>query len=193
MQQIGRIVGREIKKNRDGTKTSLLLQVEISSPDDIQTVELISQDGEDTNPVDNSRVIIIPIGQAYKIAVAVDDGIEPDPTQVPGEKKIYSSDGGVIKAFIQWLKTGAMIISGTLLQILGSSKIEMTAPVIEINGNADFAVSFNDLQTAFVAFQAEFDAHIHSGVLAGPVFSGVPTVPSAVDITPAKVTTVKFP
>ncbi len=191
--QIGRIVGREIKKNRDGIKTSLLLQVEISSPKDIQTVELISQDGEDTNPVDNSRVVIIPIGQAYKIAIAVNDGIAPDPTQVPGEKKIYSSDGGAIKAFIQWLKTGAMILSGTLLQMLGSTKIEITAPVIEINGNADFAVSFNDLAIAFIAFQTEFDAHIHSGILAGPGTTGTPTVPSVADITPAKVSTVKLP
>lgn len=193
MQQIGRVTGREIVANRDGTKQSLMLQVEITDPEDIQTVELISQDGEDTNPVDNSRVVIIPIGQAYKIAIAVDDGIEPDSTQVPGEKKIYSSDGGVIKAFIQWLKTGAMIISGTLLQILGSTKIEITAPVIEINGNADFAVRYTALETAFQAFQTEYDLHVHSGVLAGPANSGVPTVPSAADITPAKVATVKLP
>ncbi len=190
---IGRVVGREFKKIRDGTKTSLLLQVEISTPDDIQTVELISLDGEDTNPVDDSRVVIFPIGQAYKIAVAVDDGIDPDPTQVPGEKKIYSSDGGAIKAFIQWLKTGAMIISGSLLQMLGSTKIEITAPVIEINGNADFAVSFNDLEAAFIALKLEFDTHKHSGVLAGAVSTGVPTIPSVIDITPAKVASVKLP
>ncbi len=190
---IGRITGRKIGKNRDGTKNVLLLQVEITAPEDIQTVELISQDGEDTNPVDNSRVVIIPIGQAYKIAIAVDDGIEPDAAQVPGEKKIYSSDGGAIKAFIQWFKTGAMIISGTLLQILGSTKIEITAPIIEVNGNADFAVRYTVLETAFQAFQSEFDAHIHIGVLVGPANTGVPIVPSAADITPAKVTTVKLP
>ena len=170
-----------------------MLQVEITDPEDIQTVELISQDGEDTNPPDGSKVVIISVGKAWKIAVAINDGIEPDANQVPGEKKIYSSDGGVIKAFIQLLKTGAMIISGTLLQILGSTKIELTAPIIEINGSADFAVSFNDLQTAFNALKAEFDAHIHSGVLAGPATTGVPTIPSAADITPAKVTTVKLP
>lgn len=185
--QTGRVVGREIKKNRDGTKVSLLLQVEMSSPDDIQTVELISQDGEDTNPVDNSRVVIIPIGQAFKIAIAVDDNIPPDPTQVPGEKKIYSSDGGAIKAFIQWLKTGAMIISGTVMQMLGSTSIELTAPVIEINGNADFAVAFNDLKTQFDIFKADYNVHVH------PPGAVPPSPTTAADITPAKVSTVKLP
>lgn len=184
--QTGRVIGREIKKNRDGTKTSLLLQVEISSPDDIQTVELISQDGEDTNPVDNSRVVIIPIGQAYKIAVAINDGIAPDPTLLPGEKKVYSSDGGVIKAFIQWLKTGALILSGTILQILGSTSIELTAPIIEINGAADFAVAFNALKTQFDQFVSDYNNHTHTP---GPG----PNPTTAADITPAKVASVKFP
>lgn len=193
MAMIGRVTGRQITTNRDGVKQSMMLQVEITDPEDIQTVELISQDGEDTNPPDGSKVVIVSVGSAYKIAIAINDGIAPDVTLLPGEKKIYSSDGGAIKAFIKWLKTGVMILSGTLLQILGSTKIEITAPVIEINGSADFAVSFNDLKTGFVALQAEFDAHIHTGGLPGPLLTGVPTAPSVATIDPAKVPTVKLP
>lgn len=218
--QTGTIKGRAIDINRDGKKLSLMLQVEITAPEDIQTVELISQDGEDTNPPDDSKCVIISVGEAYKIAISINDGIEPDASLLPGEKKIYSSDGGVIKAFVTWLKTGAHIISGTIMQYLGSTSIEITtpivdingsatidldapeigitgsasiimgAPVIEINGSADFAVAFNNLQTAFNTLKTEFDTHVHPH---GTPNTGPPTVGLTSDISAAKVTSVKLP
>ena len=199
--EIGRITGRQITTNRDGTKPVTMLQVEITDPEDLQTIELMNSAGEDSQPPDDSRIVILSIGQAYKIAVAVDDGIAPDAALIPGERKIYSSDGGVIKAFITWLKTGAMTISGTILSILGSTSISQTAPIINqtgatsinllsplinLNGVTDNAVAFTDLKIAFDLFKADYNAHTH---VPGP---GV-TTPTAADMTPAKVNSVTLP
>lgn len=123
MIRIGKVTGRSTGKNRDGTDNVLLLQVEISDPDDVQTVQLMNPAGENSNPPDGSQVLIIDIGSAFKVAVATDDGIEPFGS--PGDKQIYSVDGGLIKAFINLLTSGN----------------------IELNGNNDFAVRFNALNT----------------------------------------------
>lgn len=191
--QSGRITGRAIEKNRDGTVKRLLLQVEITDPEDIQTVELMSQAGIDTNPPDDSLIVIVPIGEAGKVAVAVNDGIEPDPAQVPGDYKIYSSLGGAIKAFVQLLTTGAINISGTILDIVGSVKIKLTAPVVEVNGSADFAVRFLALEVMLIALKAQLDIHVHDGVTTGISNSGPPTSAFTTDITAAKVTSVTLP
>jgi hypothetical protein len=87
----GRVTGFQIGKNREGEVDCLLLQVEVSEPDDIQTVELYGSGGRDYNPPTNSTVVVIPIHQALQIAVAVNDGIVPE--SEPGEVELYSVDG----------------------------------------------------------------------------------------------------
>ncbi len=181
MIRTGKVTGREVSTNRDGQKTVLNLQVEITSPEDIQTVELMQPAGEDTNPPDGSKVIILSAGSAWKIAVAVDDGIEPE--MQPGEKKVYSVSEGAIQAFINFLVSGN----------------------IEINGNADFAVRYTKLETAFNTLKSEFDTLVqtfntHTHVYNPGPGSGAPTAvpaalgqPSQADISPAKVDTVKLP
>lgn len=168
--RIGKVTGREVIKNRDGKNDRLMLQVEITDKDDIQTVELRNQYGEDNNPVNGSQVIIIDIGTAFKLAIAAEDGITP--SMNPGEKKIYSVSGGAIAAFINFLADG----------------------IFEINGNADFAVAFDDLKIAFDQLKSDFDSHTHlytpgSGT---PTQTGTPPASTA-DIDPAKVNTVKLP
>lgn len=163
----GRVTGREIKTNMDGQTAKMMLQVEITDPEDIQTIELMRQAGEDTNPPNDSRVIILSVG-SYRIAVASDDGIVP--TMSPGEKKLYSTSAGSIVAFMNLLSTG----------------------VIEINGSVDFAVGFNDLKTAFDQLKSDHDTHQHTEFDVGGLTS-VPVSPSTADIDPAKVATVKLP
>ena len=63
--------------------------------------------------------------------------------------------------------------------------------IIEINGNSDFAVRFNALQTAFDQLKSDFNTHTHVSVTS----LGTPSVPvpqSTADITPAKVNEVKL-
>jgi len=164
---IGTVKGFEIGKNRDGTKNVLLLQVEMSDPDDIQTVEYFSGAGDDTIPPEGSLVTILSVGSAWKIAIASNDNIAP--TMDEGERKIYSSSGGAIKAFINFLKDGTL----------------------EINGNSDFAVAFNDLKAGFDSFVATFNSHMHPTAATGP--PSPPITPSTDNIDASKISEVKLP
>lgn len=164
---IGKVTGRTITTNKDGPNNKIMLQVEITDPDDIQTIEFMNQAGEDTNPPNDTNVIILSIGEAWKIAIASDDNIEP--SMDIGEKKLYSTSDGSIQGFINILNDG----------------------IIEINGNNDFAVRFNALKTAFDQLKSDFNSHTHVSVTS----LGTPTVPvpqSSADITPAKVNEVKI-
>jgi len=161
MTRTGKITGRTITTNRDGTNPRVMLQVQMTNPDDIQTVEYVSLPGQDENPIDGSRVFILEVGESYKIAIAVDDGVTPG--MDTGEKRLYSvNDDAVIQAFINILKTG----------------------IIEINGDADFAVRFDALNTALQNMLTALNADIASAGGTGN---------TTLDISGAKVDEVKLP
>ncbi len=88
-----------------------------------------------------------------------------------GEKILYSRDSaGVVKATVKLLKDG----------------------IIEINGNADFAVRFNALETGFNTLRSDhntFLTHVHGASGTPPV---PPAVPSTASISAAKVDEVKI-
>lgn len=162
--QIGIVRGREIRKNRNGEGDVILLQVEISDADDIQTVELMTQAGDESSPVNGSFVLIMQLGPAWVVAVTANDLIPPEIAE--GERRVYSQDGGSRKATIYWRTDGQL----------------------ELNGTGDYAVRFNALETAFNELKAKFNTHT------GHVVSAVvPTVPSVADISLAKVDTVELP
>lgn len=179
--QIGTVRGATVETNKDGDKPVLMLQVEITDPEDVQAVQLMTQAGEESNPPDGSRVTLVRVNDAFKIAVAVDDGIEPSMGR--GEKKLYSTSSGAIAAFINLLTGGN----------------------IELNGNADNAVRYAALESAIDdladqvnTFIAAFNTHTHS-YLPGPG-SATPTAPPAApgvdvvpDITGSKVDEVTLP
>jgi hypothetical protein len=207
--EIGKVRGFEIKENRDGGDKVLLLQVEVTGPDDIQTVEYYQAAGQDSNPEIDSLVAFLPAGRAWKIALGANDGIEPESD--PGEYKIYSSVSGTIKAFFKLLNTGLARIESVVLETLsaGNTKIEagadieisamgkaeITGSTVEVNGNSDFAVRFAALEIQMIALKANLNTHVHDLTTPAPAgnFGGTPKVPFTFDITPAKVTTVKLP
>lgn len=165
---IGTVKGFQIGPNRDGTQNVLLLQVEMSDPDDIQTVEYYSGAGDDTIPPEGSLVTVLSVGRAWKIAIASNDNIAP--SMAEGERKIYSSSGGAIQAFINWLSTG----------------------ILELNGNSDFAVRFGALETGFNTLRSDhntFLTHVHGASGTPPV---PPATPSTASISAAKVDEVKI-
>jgi hypothetical protein len=171
--RIGRVTGRQVAKNRDGDTNTLLLTVEISEPDDLQTVELITQAGEDYNPPDDSNIVVIDLGEAWKVAIACDDGIEPDADV--GERILYSIAAGIRAAVIALRENGD----------------------IELNINAveDFAVRYNKLAEAFNQLKSDYDSHTHQ-YLPGPgtaIPSGPPVPTTTADITPAKIDNIKVP
>lgn len=165
---IGRVTGREIKANMDSGADKLLLQVEVTEPDDVRTIQLMTQAGEDCNPADDSQVLIVNVTDSFALVIGADDGIVP--SMNAGERKLYSVAAGAIAAHMNLLNTG----------------------VIEINGNTDFAVKYNELKTAFDQLVSDFDSHLHSGVTTGGGTSGPPTASSTADMSGAKVDEVKL-
>ena len=175
---IGIVQGFKVGKNRDGTKDVVLLTVEIYK-DDIQTVELMTHAGDDTIPPNGSKVIVLSVGDAWKIGIATNDGVKS--TMKSGEKKLYSSSNGTIKAFINWLSGGNL----------------------ELNGKNDNAVRFkelesvvNDIRTDHNLLNAAFIAHVHPGVTSGPSSTLVTTTPgksSSIDISKGKIDNIKVP
>lgn len=177
MIRTGIVTGREFKKNRDSGNDRLLLQVQITDADDIHTVEYMSPPGEDSNPPDGAKVLIIDVGRAYKIAIAADDNVSP--SMAAGEKKLYSISDGAIAAFINFLTSG----------------------IIEINGNNDFAVRYNELESGFNELKTDFNnfittvynTHSHATAPTGPVSPPSATgSSSSADISAAKVEEVKL-
>jgi hypothetical protein len=186
--QIGQITGYEIKKNRDGEKEVLLLQVEVSGPDDIQTVEYYQSSGQDSNPPVGSLVAFSEAGRAWKISLGADDRIIPSSDS--GEYKIYSSLAGVVKAFLKLFKTGlARIEAVGDIEIEANGKTEIKGSTVDLNGDDDNAVRFSVLETAFNQLKADFNAHtqtVSEGIALAPT-------PSTADISGAKVDEVRLP
>lgn len=170
----GLVKGSEIKKNRDADKKSLLLQVQITNPDDIQTIEAFLGSGEDFNPPDNSRIVYIAAGNAFKIAVAIDDGVEPAEDLEKGERELYSTDNGGGRKATHRLKKDSTHV---------------------FNGGEDYAVRFSELETAFNKFKDDFNKFANQYVPGGPTAVGLPpkVIPSTADIAPAKVEEILIP
>jgi hypothetical protein len=159
----GIVRGYEVKKNRDSGQKVLMLQVEISGPDDVQSVEYMSHAGDDHIPPLDTTVTILDNGGAWKIAIASNDMRDFDTSLSEGDRKLYSKNAA---SFIKILSDGT----------------------IEINGNADFAVSWTDLNTALqllvgsinTAFAAKLDGGGSSPAL-------------TLDLSASKIEEVKFP
>jgi hypothetical protein len=64
---------------------------------------------------------------------------------------------------------------------------------LELNGSADFAVAFTDLQTKLTALENQLLGHTHAGVTTGGGVSGVSATVFDIDISGAKVDTVLLP
>lgn len=202
--QTGKVTGYEITKNKGSEKKKLILQLEISDPEDIQSIQLLSSSGEISNPPNGSKVISLPIGtNGYKVGIAVDDNIEPEQLE-PGDKIIYSSKDGVIKGRIYLKNNGDILVTNDN----GSYKL-LEDGTFEVNGNDKSFVTFDELDTALDNFKTSIETSIKGSVDAGVIAhthisngSGVPTNPGVgsipgatpsvnIDISDAETTTVK--
>lgn len=191
MIDTGIVTGREITTNKDGDETVEMLEVQVSDNNDIQTVQLMTQAGDNSSPPDGSLVVIVDVGDAYKIAISVQDNITP--TTNAGEKKFYSSLDGAIKAFINLKDNGDIEIendAGANVKVLSDGNVE-------IQGNTDTAVAFADLKAGFDTLKAElntfigvFNGHDHVAGVGLPTSSGTPATAS---IDASELPTIKVP
>jgi phage gp45-like len=84
------------REDEDDEKT--MVQVVATDPEDVQDVEFLNVQGEDSAPLNGSMVLVLEIEPAFKVAIMVDDGILKTAEQ--GEREIYSSkleNGSAVK------------------------------------------------------------------------------------------------
>jgi phage gp45-like len=178
--EFGTITGSEISTNKDSDQKTLLLQVVASDDDDVQTVELHASSGEDTQPPSGSRVFYMEVSDSFSVGIVVDDGAEPADDIEPGEKEIYSIDGGSRKAKIRWKKNGQLIL----------------------NDGGGTAIEFARMKSAFDQLRADHDALVTTvntlqlpvnltTLLAGPPVAQ--SAPSSADMSSAESDTVNIP
>jgi hypothetical protein len=165
----GTVTGQVIESNR-GSANVRLLQVQLlgSVP---ETVEFFNVSGEDTAPAEGDKVIVFELSDGFKFTMGTKDLIEA--SVLAGEKKIYSQDGGAVKAFITWFKTG----------------------VLRLNGDGDHAVRYAQLQTAFDELKTAFNNHDHvyTPGTGTPTTTASAVPQSAADITTSKIDTIEVP
>jgi phage gp45-like len=189
MALIGEIKGRDIGPNRDGDHDVLLLDVELTEPDDVQTVEWMAHTGDDINPPDGSKVVVVSLGDAWQVAISADDLIAP--TVEPGERELYSSQGGTRKATVRLHRDGKVDI-----QADGKARLTLLPDgTIELNGNQDYLVRFSALEKAFNELQKKHNDFMSAYVPGTPILAGVPesgtSYKSLADISSAKVEDLK--
>lgn len=180
---LGTVVGSEIKVNRDGENEVRMLSAELTEANDVQSIELISQNGEQTNPQDDTGVVILDFGRSWKIAIAVRDNVEPDSGLARGEKIIYSVDENrTIKASVRFKVDGTLVL----------------------NEGTDWAVQYTALKSAFDQLKSDlntfisvFNAHVHTSACTA---GGTPTLvsttsgsTSSADMSNAKIEEIQVP
>ena len=146
---IGTVKGYEVAPNKDGDDNVLLLQVEFTNPDDLQTVEWFRSSGVDSVPQTESRVIVVDLADDYRVAIALDDGSEP--TVSEGERELYSYDEARTRqAQINLAADGTITInnanttitidsSGEVTIDAGSNNVNVNAAKLTLNSSADAA------------------------------------------------------
>ena len=111
MIRIGKIVGTNIDKVRNGNKKARLLQIVFSGGgQDVKTVQHMTQAGIDANPPIGDTVSLeLESGEGMRFAVATEDFIAK--TAREGEYEIYSSNVNAKRARVKCKATGLVYIA----------------------------------------------------------------------------------
>lgn len=141
---------------------------------DIQETEQIGSHGFDSNPVKDMVAIYAPtLQQGEPVILGYINKNHID--LKPGESSMYSTDSdGQLKTFIKLLDDATM----------------------EIGGNSDFMVRFNELKSGFDQLKNDFNTHTHIttatiGASPTPGTIAPPTSPSAASIDNSKISEIK--
>lgn len=156
--RIGIVTGRTIGQNHDlGGPDVRLLQVMLTDESDVQTVQLVGQVGEESNPPNGSLVVVLAAGESFKLAVASDEGVVPD--LAVGGKRIFAvDDEGAVIAQVRLDPDGLVTVSNAAASFTMSpdgvftfsgasaafncpvsSSVSVTAPTIEGTTDVTFA------------------------------------------------------
>lgn len=164
---IGIITGRAIKINRDGDSQRLILQVELITGEDVRSIELVTQAGEDTNPANGCRVNVFDVSDGFQVGIGVTDFLTPEVE--PGEKEFYSTDNPVT-------------------QKLARIKLNKDSEII-MNQGTKSAVSYGELLTGLQNELSTINQNFQT--IASSLGITLPTV--TLNISSAEVKKVKLP
>lgn len=179
--RVGIVTGRETAVNREaGGPAVRLLQVQITDHNDVQTVQLVGQAGEEVNPPNGSLVLLLPGGLAFKLSAGTDDWVVP--IMDIGGKRLYAIDPttGDVICDIQLKPDGTVQVANNLASFTMTpegvfnfsgvsanfdcpviSEVSVTAPLITGTTNVTFGGKSGI-------------GHTHSGVQTGGGNTGVP-------------------
>lgn len=143
-----KVTGQSIEKNRDGERNVRMLQVEITEPDDVQKVQQVTWSGDDNAPSEGDDVYIIEVSPTYKIAVSIEDLIEPFVNK--GEREIYSQANGVKKAKAYFKNNGDLIINDG---VKGAARLDDAIKSTSVEDPAfwAWAIRYNTFNVAWAA------------------------------------------
>ena len=189
MGLIGKILKSVIKESIREITTEIYTNYNISS-------RHVSSAGIDSVPIEGDQGVSIVLDGTPGKTVYI--GVYPDPQAKAGEVRFYSRDSdGNQKAEI-WIKDDGNI---TISNDNGFCNLKDDG-IIELNGNADFAVRFSDLETAFNQHRDDFNNFINltynlhqhpTAAVGAPSPPSIAGTQTAADISGAKVDKVKLP
>ena len=173
MGLIGKVIQSVIKNALREIQTEIY-------PSYIKSSRQVLPPGIDAVPIEGDQGIIIVLDESMGKTVAI--GVYPDPQAESGEVRIYSrDDDGVLQAYSLHKKDG----------------------VLELNGNTDFAVAFDDLKSGFDTLKSDFNTfvmtiyNLHTHISASPGNPTAVPIPtgssSTASIDASKIDTVKLP
>ena len=136
--KVGTVDKTRVDVNGDGGVQVRLVDVILSDPQDVQTVQLWTKEGEDYNPAPGSKILVLHAGSAWGIGIAVDD--EFLPAAAAGEKYIYALDptGTTIMSSIKLFNDGSVEIAG--LSGLGKVTINPDGTISGIGPVGNFSL-----------------------------------------------------
>ena len=171
MATIGTIKSVTVAKNGDGEKNVRLAEVEMTSEQDVQTVQIMSS--LDCSPLPGTKILILNASDAWPIGLILEDGQTPIASD--GERFLYAQSAlGTIASSVKCKKTGEVVI----------------------NDGEDYAVAFSKMKEAFDQLRSDLNDLVlkfntHPGHLPGRPVPAVPAIPSLADMTGSKCSTVK--
>jgi len=151
----------------------LIVKVLRLGTQDVQTSRQIAPFGLDSNPIKD--MVAIQSETSIKGETVVIGYIGKEHVTKVGETRLYSTDSdGGLKSTVHLLDDGTL----------------------ELLGNDNYAVKYNELETAFNQLKSDFNAHTHitSATVGAALTLGViapPTSPSTANISPAKNVNIK--
>ncbi len=179
----GNVVGAEIGKKGDSTTDTVIIDVMFTDKDDVRPVEWLPGPGEDSTPVDGSRVIVYELSSGYLVAIGGNDGATPVSTA--GTKEIYSTDSTHAK------KSRIVCNPDGSIDIIAPAGLNITADTT-VTGDTEMTgtltvtgviKSLVDIIADYAVTAISLLTHFHQGNLGfptgAPIQSGGGTTPSS--------------